>query len=238
MPISRNVSGRFEWRDTSERRGASFGPWTGPLVAPLSTRSLIDDDVLLAPVFRVDIPDPSERKDPLTGERYSAGWRGLVGGRSRTDHESAHAGHRRAQVAGAVRCPSERRRIRWRNSRRPSCRPLPSTMPARLADAFRRAARSRPGMEGGIMDQPRESRGASGDSRDRHPTEAQTARETLAGRAKACGSVPTRKQDTLPRIRFNSGLRHHPTGRASRGDIQPLGRCRLRGVASPPRCSV
>ena len=49
----------------------SFGPWTGPLVAPLSTRSLIDDDVLLAPVFRVDIPDPSEHKDPLTGERYS-----------------------------------------------------------------------------------------------------------------------------------------------------------------------
>ena len=40
-------------------------------MAPLSTRSLIDDDVLLAPVFRVDIPDPSEHKDPLTGERYT-----------------------------------------------------------------------------------------------------------------------------------------------------------------------
>ena len=51
--------------------GVHFGPWTGPLVAPLSTRSLITDDVLLAPVFRVDIPDPAERKDPLTGERYA-----------------------------------------------------------------------------------------------------------------------------------------------------------------------
>ena len=54
--------------DASTKR---YGPWTGPLVAPLSTRSLINDDVLLAPVFRVDIPDPAERKDPLTGERYA-----------------------------------------------------------------------------------------------------------------------------------------------------------------------
>ena len=57
--------------DATAGRDRQFGPWTGPLVAPLSTRSLIDDDVLLAPVFRVDIPDPSEHKDPLTGERYS-----------------------------------------------------------------------------------------------------------------------------------------------------------------------
>ena len=35
-----------------------FGPWTGPLVAPLSTRSLIDDDVLLAPVFPRGHPRP------------------------------------------------------------------------------------------------------------------------------------------------------------------------------------
>ena len=60
-------------RDTSGAgaRPPTCGPWTGPLVAPLSTRSLIDDGVLLAPVFRVDIPDPTEQADPLTGVRWS-----------------------------------------------------------------------------------------------------------------------------------------------------------------------
>ena len=142
---------------TPRRDGELYGPWTGPLVAPLSTRSLIDDDVLLAPVFRVDIPDPSERKDPLTGERYSrAGedWSAEEAEQIMSPHTRAIAERWRAL------CDAPASDGGYSGAQPPTIVQAATIDHAgALADAFRRAARSRPGMEGGAMSQPRESRG-------------------------------------------------------------------------------
>ena len=50
--------------------GEPPGPWTR-LIAPLTTAQMIDDGWLLPPIFREDIPDPSEGIDPLTDQRYA-----------------------------------------------------------------------------------------------------------------------------------------------------------------------
>ena len=47
--------------------------WTGPLVAPLTTRQLIAQAVLLAPVMSSEQEDPTELDDPATGKRFERG---------------------------------------------------------------------------------------------------------------------------------------------------------------------
>ena len=47
--------------------------WTGPLVAPLTTRQLIAQGVLLAPVMSSEQEDPTELDDPATGKRFERG---------------------------------------------------------------------------------------------------------------------------------------------------------------------
>ena len=126
---------------TPRRDGELYGPWTGPLVAPLSTRSLIDDDVLLAPVFRVDIPDPSECKDPLTGERYSrAGedWSAEEAEQIMSPHTQAIAAKWRAL------CDAPSRAGGYDGAQPPTIVQAATIDHAgALADAFRRAARDR-----------------------------------------------------------------------------------------------
>ena len=118
-----------------------FGPWTGPLVAPLSTRSLINDDVLLAPVFRVDIPDPAERKDPLTGERYArAGedWSAEEAEQIMSPHTRAIAERWRAL------CDAPASEGGYDGAQPPTLvQAATIDHAAALADAFRRAARDR-----------------------------------------------------------------------------------------------
>ena len=128
---------------------ASFGPWTGPLVAPLSTRSLIDSDVLLAPVFRVDIPDPSEHKDPLTGERYSRAGEDW----SAEEAEQIMSPHTRAIAAKwRALCDASASDGGYDGAQPPTIVQAATIDHAgALADAFRRAARASGPKQGRAM---------------------------------------------------------------------------------------
>lgn len=116
-----------------------FGPWTGPLVAPLSTRSLIDDGVLLAPVFRVDIPDPTERDDPLTGVRYQRAGEDW----SADEAEQIMSPHTRAIAARwRALCDAPASEGGYDGAQPPTLAQAATIDHAgALADAFRRAAR-------------------------------------------------------------------------------------------------
>ena len=134
-------------------------------MAPLSTRSLIDDDVLLAPVFRVDIPDPSECKDPLTGERYSRAGEDW----SAEEAEQIMSPHTRAIAAKwRALCDAPASDGGYDGAQPPTIVQAATIDHAgALADAFRRAARDRHSAAGGVRRSGDTGSAAAAAGRDR-----------------------------------------------------------------------
>ena len=139
-------------------RDRQFGPWTGPLVAPLSTRSLIDSMTCCSrPSSASTSLTRAKHKDPLTGERYARAGEDW----SAEEAEQIMSPHTRAIAAKwRALCDAPASDGGYDGAQPPTIVQAATIDHAgALADAFRRAARSRPGMEGGTMSQPRESRG-------------------------------------------------------------------------------